>query len=118
MDARNVQHVPLHFPSIWPRNSIPSASRVNLVVLRIPSLAQLWAFRAAIVTLDIFGVVISRHCASTWGSGQSFSQRNNGVEEGSATEEQPEVIETAGRLEVVCAWENGLLDPWEAKQCA
>jgi len=70
------------------------------------------------VILHLIGIVISLHCASTWGSEQSFSQWNNGVEEGSATEEQPEVIETAGRLEVVCAWENGLLDPWEAKQCA
>ena len=99
--GRYIQYVPLHFPSIWSRNGVPSASRVIFVILRIISLAQLWAFRAVMVTLDLIGVVISRHCSSTWGGGQSFSRRNNAVEEDSVIEEQPEVIGTADRLEVV-----------------
>jgi len=44
------------------------------------------------VTLNLIDVVISQHCSSTWGGKQSFSQRNNAVEEDSVIEEQPGVI--------------------------
>ena len=56
------QHVPLHFPSIWAHNSVPSASRAILVFLRITSLAQSWASRAVMAILGRISVVILRHC--------------------------------------------------------
>ena len=107
--GRYAQYVCLHFPSIPSRNGLPSASRVILVILRTPSLAQSWASRAVTVILDLIGVVILRRChTGDWSAarqcgGQSFSRRQNVVEEDSDTEEQLEVIETADQLEVVCA---------------
>ena len=58
---RHAQYVPLHFPSISSLNGVPSASRVILAILRIPSLAQSSASRAVTVIPDLIGVVISRH---------------------------------------------------------
>jgi len=75
------------------------------------------------VILDLVGVVMSQH----WSIGAQHVGRwtiipatpqKKAVEENSVTEEQPEVIETPRRLEVICACENGLLGPWEAKKCA
>ena len=94
--GRYAQYAPSHFPSIWSRNGVPSASRVILVILRIPSLAQSWTSRAVTVILDLIGVVIPRHC-------RTGAQHVGAVEEDSVTEEQLEAIETADRLEVVCA---------------
>jgi len=104
--GRYEQYVPLHFPSIWPRNGVPSAPRVILVILRIPSQAVAGFSRG-------HGHPRPRRCSHVahcrveaqrvGGGGQSFSWRHNPVEEDNVAEKQQGVIETVDRLEVVYA---------------
>jgi len=106
------QHVPLHFLSIW------GPQQRTLCFSSYPCHSP-YSFVSTVVGFSRgHGHPRPHRCShiaalsqerSTRGGGQSFSRRHSAVEEDSVTEEQPGIIETTDRLDVVCPERTVLL---------